>query len=991
MENRQRNNDSSNNDAVPSGSRAFSETETSGGRSAQGIEAEIPEPSRREGEELERIARSPQSGDAPVKKNKSSRIDILLYIFCVAGILISLNLFRLDLFKTLTRQAEEPIGTITFKYKAAQRRFEDRVLWDRLQKESPVYNGDFIRTAELSEATVTFEGGRAVVNLPENSLIQLHDDSGGIRVDINEGEIDAMSEDSAMVLAAGNNLVTVETGAVVKAGQEGGDFTLRVMEGAASFSGPGGTGNVSAGEALALNETGAQILREATALSPRPRARFLNPKPGKLAVLFRWNRDNLPPEMTVRLEIAEDSAFARIVLSEDFAGNAASAAAAELEPGSYFWRVSPVDGEGAGFSSNTLSFKILFVPAPALITPVEGYRYQFRVRKPFVRFQWMETEEADSYIIEAADNSAMANPVLSQEVRGTSFYFSGLGPGTWHWRVRPVFPAFYEGTAAEGLPASFSIARSGDLNPPKLRSPQDRGVVDVADGQKEVYFSWQAEAEAVSYRIRVSANQDLSSPLIDETVRDNFYARRSGENALAPGQYYWAVLQTDMEGNDSSPSPVYSFIALEGEAIQRLTFPPDRYVVETSMLPDIRFTWITNLPFQTRFQLSKNPGFSSIFIDEAAAGDSFQGRVLSGGTWYWRIQAKDADGTAFETPPRSFIAASPINAPFLLEPALDGLVFIQEGEAQAFSWAVSAGAEYYQFKLYQGENRNDLVYENNLVEGTGLAFSMSGYPEGTYHWTVRGLAPESSHNARRTGLLAEGVFSARRLQPVILDYPGNGVEFDGLQAYYEPATLRWSSAEQVGTSRFILSTRGDLTGPPVASINNPPQRILLPRLQEGNYYWTIQAQTPGGHDISAGAPRRFRVRPIPLLPRAANLLPEDGRIITGADLRENRRILFSWDAVPGATGYLFTLENADTGRIIMRQGPVAGTTLALEDLTLLDVGTFVWRLEAALTEPARRGGAVIRHGEIAGNRFTIDFNLPGAPSPEEPGILYGRE
>ncbi|MDR0623993.1 MAG: hypothetical protein LBG10_06130 [Treponema sp.] len=190
-----------------------------------------------------------------------------------------------------------------------------------------------------------------------------------------------------------------------------------------------------------------------------------------------------------------------------------------------------------------------------------------------------------------------------------------------------------------------------------------------------------------------------------------------------------------------------------------------------------------------------------------------------------------------------------------------------------------------------------------------------------------------------------------------LDYPGNDARFEGLRAYREPAALRWSSTDQVGTSSFILSTRSDFTGPPVARINNPPQRITLPRLRVGNYYWTIRVETPDGFDISARAPRRFRVLPIPPLPEAANRLPEDGKIIGGAELRANRRIAFSWDAVAGATGYLFTLENADTGTTVMRQGPMAETGLVLEDLTSLNVGTFTWHLEAILAEPAgeRRG------------------------------------
>jgi hypothetical protein len=244
------------------------------------------------------------------------------------------------------------------------------------------------------------------------------------------------------------------------------------------------------------------------------------------------------------------------------------------------------------------------------------------------------------------------------------------------------------------------------------------------------------------------------------------------------------------------------------------------------------------------------------------------------------------------------------------------------------------------------------------------------------------------------GLLSEGVFSAKKLYPVSLDYPGNDTGFDGLRAYREPAVLRWSSADQVGTSRFILSTRSDLTGPPVALINDPPQQVTLPRLRAGTYYWTIRAETPDGFDISARAPRRFRVLPIPPLPQVANRLPEDGKVIGGAELRANRRIAFSWDAVTGATGYLFTLENADTGRPVMQRGPVMETALVLEDLTLLDVGTFTWRLEAVLAERAgERGytGEIIQRGETGENRFTIDFSLPGTPKPQKPGILYGRE
>ncbi|MDR2052196.1 MAG: hypothetical protein LBP80_02185 [Treponema sp.] len=913
--------------------------------------------------------------------------DILIYGFCIVGILVSLNFFRLDLFSTLTRQAEQPIGTISFKYRTVQRRFADRMLWDQLRNESPVYEGDFIRTTETAEAMVTFAGGSAVINLAENSLIQLHEDDGGVRIDINEGGVSAGASDSSLVLVSGDKQITVEAGGMAQAGLEKGEFTLRVMEGTVSFAGPAGTGSAAAGETVALGEAGPRIVREAAALFPRPQARFLNPKPGAFTVPFRWNRSNPDPEELTRLEIAGDRSFSRIVFSGEFAEDTA---AVDLEPGSYFWRVSLTNDEGP--SPNTLSFKVLPAPAPVLITPVEGYRYQFRAKKPSVRFLWAETDEAAFYILEAADNPEMANPALSQEVRGTSFYFSGLEPGNWYWRVRPVFPAGYEGAAGEGVPASFSIVQSGDLKAPELQSPRDRDIMDAASSREDVYFSWRPGTEARSYRIRISANQDLSNPVVDETVQDNFYVYRAGQNAITPGQYYWAVSQTDIEGNDSAFSPAYSFTALEGDLNQRLIFPPDGYVVEASLLPDMRFTWKTNL-LQTRFQIAGDAGFSSLLIDEAADGGVFQGRTLPGGTWYWRIQARGADGAVFETPPRSFIAAVPIAAPLLLEPVPDAETLVEEGKPLLFSWTAPEGAESYQFKLYREDDRDNPIHETTLTGETSL--SMDNCPEGNYYWTVRGLPAENLPDIRRTGLLSEGVFSVRKLLPVSLDYPGNGAVFEGLRAYREPVTLLWSSADQMETSSFILSEQSDLTGPPVALIDDPPQQITLPRLRAGTYYWTIRAETPDGFDISARAPRRFQVLPIPLLPAAANRLPEDGKIIGPEELRVNRRIVFSWDAVADATGYLFTLENTDTGKTIMQRGPVTETTLVLEELTLLDVGTFTWRLEAVLAEPdgEQRGaeGEIIQRGEIGETRFTIDFSLPDTPKPQQPGILYGRE
>ena len=97
------------------------------------------------------------------------RIAVFICLICAA---VSYWLFHQSFFRALSKMGEEPIATITFKYKTAERKFLERVVWDRLRQNSPVYNGDTIHTADLSEATVWFVDG-TTLDLAENTMAQI--------------------------------------------------------------------------------------------------------------------------------------------------------------------------------------------------------------------------------------------------------------------------------------------------------------------------------------------------------------------------------------------------------------------------------------------------------------------------------------------------------------------------------------------------------------------------------------------------------------------------------------------------------------------------------------------------------------------------------------------------------------------------------------------------------------------------------------------------
>jgi hypothetical protein len=112
-------------------------------------------------------------------------------------------------------------------------------------------------------------------------------------------------------------------------------------------------------------------------------------------------------------------------------------------------------------------------------------------------------------------------------------------------------------------------------------------------------------------------------------------------------------------------------------------------------------------------------------------------------------------------------------------------------------------------------------------------------------------------------------------------------------------------------------------------------------------------------------------------------------VINAETLRESRTIVFSWDPAAEADAYVFTLFR-ETGSglrqsIISSRGPE--TSFTLENLSLLDLGYFVWQVEALSLGD---DGTVLRNGIPGENRFVVDIPMPDIPRGLDPGVFYGR-
>jgi hypothetical protein len=424
-----------------------------------------------------------------MNKNTKSRViraaDAVVICVCLLGTAAFLYLFQADLNQSFRRLNEEPVGVIASRTKAAMRRLRDRNIWDRLRKDSAVYSGDFIRTAESAEAAIGFPDG-TLVGISENSLIRVFMDEGIPRFDFSRGNISVHAGETGSLVSFGGNQVRAAAGSVLSLDAETGEdgnFSIQVIEGDASLITPDGEREAAAGTTVSLNAEGmeSEVFR-LSVIEPPPAARFFAPSDAPVPVPFVWNSP-AGSEVPVRVEIARNRDFTRslTVLEAEPAGGIAgtsgvsSEITAALPPGTWWWRISrPENSPGEVEASG--QFTVIYAPPPAPVSPAPEAVYHYLTTPPELRFQWEAPGEASYYLLEAADNPDMINPALRTEVRYNSLVHSSLAEGRWYWRVTPVFSALYRGTAPASPVVPFTIVH-GD---PPARLAEAEEAVETA-------------------------------------------------------------------------------------------------------------------------------------------------------------------------------------------------------------------------------------------------------------------------------------------------------------------------------------------------------------------------------------------------------------------------------------------------------------------------------------------------------------------------------
>ncbi|MCM1321949.1 MAG: FecR domain-containing protein [Bacteroides sp.] len=929
---------------------------------------------------------------------------LIAVILCLIGAGFCSYLFYENLTRTFSKLGETPVAVISFKRKAAQRKFLGRVLWDRLRNESPLYNGDTVHTAPSGEATIVFADGNTLTLL-ESTMAQIFaDEENGSGAQLSSGGalIDASSSSGGFTFASGGVSVNVGSGARLSVSSAAADsaVALQVLAGNASVHGIDGAEHaVSAGEEIEISESGAVSVPEFSVLFPSRDEKILyHTEEDSVSVGFSVRARNIAEDSELVFEVSDTKKFADI--SRSAAVQREKETPLPFAPGTHYWRVRDASAEkDAVLASGKL--QVIQSPAPQLVVPAESFCYQYRTKTPAVRFVWSPSEKASAYRLVVADNRELQNPVVDERVFSESASVSTLAGGVYYWQVTPYYAVNRIGYAAPSEIRSFEIQRGGELPAPQPLLPAHGETLDL---EKRGRFSWKGDREASSFLLTLSQNEDLSSPALTIETADNFYAA-ADDSRLREVSYWWSVQAVDGEGNTSPASAPRVCHVVRGKIEQRTVEPADGYQIEENLVRDMLFTWKKNLPadFESVIEVSQDSAFESIAAQFAANGYSYKGLSLPAGTYYYRMKSAAADGSrVLLTEPKSFSVVRQLGRTEVLSP--QRIAVSWEAHPFLFRWTAVDGAEFYKVTLYRADD-NSVVFSEN-VKTTETAVNLFGGREfadrGMYRLEIQPrTSAVSGVSNQRTGVTAESEFMLRKARPVSLLLPKKDAKIDEFAAYLNGIDIRWNSAEKTSGTRVEIYKDSADRGAPIytyppnsrrgQSMNAGVQTIsALPSapLTSGRYEIVVRAAAAeDGIDLSNteyALRGRFTITPYKkfAVPRRLSASPEcvNAAYLSGLKANETPAVVLSWNDVPSAKEYRVTIAAQSGGAANRFETTTSATSLVI-DLTkdawqfLLkeNKADFVWTVEARAAERSRSGRTRVRDGNIASSTFGIDI------------------
>jgi hypothetical protein len=362
-------------------------------------------------------------------------------------------------------------------------------------------------------------------------------------------------------------------------------------------------------------------------------------------------------------------------------------------------------------------------------------------------------------------------------------------------------------------------------------------------------------------------------------------------------------------------------------------------------------------------------------------------------SFVWTVQAQRiapyndeaTTSPAAESTFRVYIPAR-LSAPSDLFPANNSVIGKTElasMQGLRFSWDEVPEAASYIWTLGKS---NGAVLRRTSVRATSYYMSDTSLlvDNQDFVWTVQAQRAPPYNDEDSTSPAAESAFRVyippRLSAPTDL-FPANGsvigkTELESMQG----VRFSWSAAPGATAYNWIL---GKANGAVLrrATITTTSYFVADVALFTANqdFVWTVQAQQEDIETISPVAESAFRVYVPNRLDMPLNLSPVNNSVISKTELASLQGVNFSWDPVPEAASYIWTLKTAN-GELLRR------ATIINTSFMVLDTALFIANHDLIWTVQARRDIPYTDETLSPAAENLLHISLPRieAPIPLEP-------
>ncbi|MCW7480674.1 FecR family protein [Leptospira kanakyensis] len=491
--------------------------------------------------------------------NLDKRDRLVLFTLLGVAILFSI-LFYLDLNRKIGIGDREVVGTIFFKNNIVQRKFEDEVIWEKLENNSPLTNKDTIRSEAFSDALIRLKDGTEI-NIDENSMFNLDLTGEEPNLEFTQGSLEVKKDDSKpnqLKITSSGSEINVDSGNVKIEKSKERELSLFVEKGKTTVKHQDGKSvAVEEGKKAEFKKTGIEIKKIPVVLLAPTSQKLFFTDPDDVSVNFKWKQE--PGYGDPNIEISRSPNFQMTFINEKVEGTGSSF---RLKEGTFYWRIKVKNKQGTDFEfSETNKFFVTKLESFQGESPEPGTVFPFVQTFPLVTLTWTKLTTANSYQLVLSNSPKLTNPIKQLETSANQISYDDLKEGTYYWKV-VAKSSFPDTKDRESQVLSFTIKKQNTIPAPKWLRPANGSEISSDEiKQNQAILIWDGNAELKSYQLKIASDSKMKNIVFSEETVSNFLV--PNWNQMGKGNFYVTLIGKSKEGKETEISSILSFTVVD--------------------------------------------------------------------------------------------------------------------------------------------------------------------------------------------------------------------------------------------------------------------------------------------------------------------------------------------------------------------------------------------------------------------------------------------